>query len=73
MFAVLTNSIRSQFDSKKGTDKRGSLVLRNSKIAIVGRVSINSDQINLILFLNLISYILAMLNSKSTWFGIIIR
>ena len=24
MFAVLTNSIRSQFDSKKGTDKRGS-------------------------------------------------
>ena len=37
------------------TDKRGSLVLRNSKIAIVGRVSINSDQINLILFLNLIS------------------
>ena len=52
MFAVLTNSIRSQFDSKKGTDKRGSLVLRNSKIAIVGRVSINSDQINLILFLS---------------------
>ena len=73
MFAILTNSIRSQFDSKKGTDKRGSLVLRNLKIAIVGRVSINSDQINLILFLNLISYILAMLNLKSTWFGIIIR
>ena len=46
MFAFLTNSIRGQFDSEKGTDKRRSLVLRNSKIAIVGRVSINSDQID---------------------------
>ena len=72
MFAVLTNSIRSQFDSKKGTDKTGSLILRNSKKAIVGRVSINSDQINLILLVNLISYILAMLSLKSTWFCIII-
>ena len=35
MFAVLTNSFRSQFVSNKGKDKRGSLVLRNSKIAIL--------------------------------------
>ena len=34
----------------KENTKRGSLILRNSKIAIVGRVSINSDQINLTLF-----------------------
>ena len=31
-------TIRSQFDSKKGTDKRGSLVLENLQISIVGRV-----------------------------------
>ena len=34
----------------KETTKTGSLILRNSKIAIIGRVSIHSDQINLILF-----------------------
>ena len=72
---VKMNSMRSQFDSNKGNIKRGSLILRNSKIAIVWRVSIYSDQINTFIWfflVNLISYILAMLNLKSrylVWFN----
>ena len=43
----IANSIKGQFDFSLGKDKRGSLVMRNSKTAIVGCISINFDQITL--------------------------
>ena len=51
MFSVSTNSQRNQFDCKKGTDKKGSLVCFEKLEGSyrIGRVPINYKQINFIL------------------------